>query len=59
MRTRVVDGRQVAALELDVDDGSDDLDDLAELLCRSFAALPVAVSHDLSLCSLRCPKRLR
>ena len=28
----VVDGRQMAALELDVDDGADDLNDLADLL---------------------------
>ena len=29
----VVDLRQVAALELDVDDRSDDLNDLADFLC--------------------------
>ena len=31
---RVVDVRQMSALELDVDDRSDDLDDLADLLIR-------------------------
>ncbi len=40
----VVDGRQVPALVLDVDDGSDDLDDLADFLIarcnHSFSLLP-------------------
>ena len=31
---RVVDRRQVPARELDVHDGPDDLDDLADFLCR-------------------------
>ena len=30
---RVVDLRQVSGLELDVDDGADDLDDFANCLC--------------------------
>ena len=36
---RVVDRRQVSALELDVDDGADDLDDLADLLLLLLTAV--------------------
>ena len=37
---RVVDGRQVPGLELDVDDRSDDLDDLADFLVQLLLLLP-------------------
>ena len=40
---RVVDLRQMAVLELDVDDRADDLDDLADLLLAVFAAMSVAM----------------
>ena len=38
----VVDGRQVPALVLDVDDGTDDLDDLADFLIAAAVAIVLA-----------------
>ena len=47
---RVVDGGQVSALELDVDDGADDLDDLADfrvmLLLSPYLSLTVACAPE-------------
>ena len=59
---RVVDGGQVAALVLDVDDGSDDLDDLADflsVLLLPYRSVRLSLGRYKPNCQPALPKPLR
>ena len=63
IRTRVVDRRQVPARELDVDDRSDDLDDLADFAvccdCHVLYAFLGLKAQGSRLKAISCLKRQR